>query len=334
MLSKLLRIALIIATLLAALPAGAQGVDRSPIWASVKVRGCSSGYLKHASTTCVTAIPAADLAAGAAVANIGYTPANKAGDTFSGNVTISKTSPSFTLKKGASGELNRFSGATGALNRWTVDYGNQTAESGSNVGSDLDFGRWDDSGAFLSYALRLWRSTGNISINTGSYLNYGFVTVGSAGYGFFDNNGTLQIKHSGGAWANLPAGPATSSDVQAGTNATKFVTASALSGSATPQTLVDGATISWDVSLGYNANVTLGGNRTMAAPTNVITGLTYTVHVCQPSSGGPWTMTWNAAFSWGVAGTPTLTTTASKCDMAVCYAWSTSSLHCSITKGF
>lgn len=34
-------------------------------------------------------ITSAKLASGAAVSNIGYTPANKAGDTFTGNVNIS-----------------------------------------------------------------------------------------------------------------------------------------------------------------------------------------------------------------------------------------------------
>ena len=34
-------------------------------------------------------ITAAKLASGAAVSNIGFTPANKAGDTFTGNVNIS-----------------------------------------------------------------------------------------------------------------------------------------------------------------------------------------------------------------------------------------------------
>ena len=36
-------------------------------------------------------ITAAKLAAGAAVSNIGYTPANKAGDTFTGSVGVSGT---------------------------------------------------------------------------------------------------------------------------------------------------------------------------------------------------------------------------------------------------
>jgi hypothetical protein len=37
------------------------------------------------------------------------------------------------------------------------------------------------------------------------YLNFG-ATNGSSGYGFFDNNGTLQYKNSGGSWANLGSG--------------------------------------------------------------------------------------------------------------------------------
>jgi hypothetical protein len=35
------------------------------------------------------AVTSAKLAAGSAVSNIGYTPANKAGDTFTGNVNVS-----------------------------------------------------------------------------------------------------------------------------------------------------------------------------------------------------------------------------------------------------
>lgn len=46
---------------------------------------------------------------------------------------------------------------------------------------------------------------GNIGIIAGGYLNFGD-TDGTTGYGFRDNAGVLQVKNSGGAWANFGAG--------------------------------------------------------------------------------------------------------------------------------
>jgi hypothetical protein len=79
------------------------------------------------------------------------------------------------------------------------------------------------------------------------------------------------------------------------------------------QTLTDGATINWDVSLGQIATVTLGGNRTIAAPTNLKVG-TYLLHVIQDATGSR-TLTWNAVFKWPAAVAPTLTTTGSRRDI-------------------
>lgn len=46
----------------------------------------------------------------------------------------------------------------------------------------------------------------NILINgEDRYINFRLVS-GSLGYGFRDNNGTLQFKHSGGAWTDVAAG--------------------------------------------------------------------------------------------------------------------------------
>lgn len=50
-------------------------------------------------------------------------------------------------------------------------------------------------------------------------------------------------------------------------------------------TLTDGATISWDVSVAQVAKVTLGGNRTLAAPTNAVAGGSYILYVIQDGTG-------------------------------------------------
>ncbi|MCS7002801.1 MAG: hypothetical protein NZ518_08130, partial [Dehalococcoidia bacterium] len=63
----------------------------------------------------------------------------------------------------------------------------------------------------------------------------------------------------------------------------------------TAQTLTDGATINWDTNSGHIASVTIAGNRTMAAPTNLKNAGLYTLHVIQDSTGGR-TLTWNSAF--------------------------------------
>jgi hypothetical protein len=79
------------------------------------------------------------------------------------------------------------------------------------------------------------------------------------------------------------------------------------------QTLTDGVTISWNAASGQIATVTLGGNRTMAAPTNLKVG-TYILHVYQDATGSR-TITWNSVFKWVGGVTPTLTTTANAHDV-------------------
>lgn len=79
-------------------------------------------------------------------------------------------------------------------------------------------------------------------------------------------------------------------------------------------TLTDGATINWDGdSNGQIVSVTLGGNRAMAAPANIVENTLYLLRIAQDGTGSR-TLSWDAAFKFGSAGAPTLTTTASKVD--------------------
>lgn len=81
----------------------------------------------------------------------------------------------------------------------------------------------------------------------------------------------------------------------------------------TSQTLTDAATISWNGALGKIATVTLAGNRTMAAPTNLYVG-TYLLHVIQDGVGSR-TITWNAVFKWPQATAPVLSTAINRHDI-------------------
>jgi len=81
----------------------------------------------------------------------------------------------------------------------------------------------------------------------------------------------------------------------------------------TSQTLTDGSTISWDVSQGAIAYVTLAGNRTIASPSNLKVG-TLILHVNQDATGGR-TLTWNSVFKWPVGTAPVLSTSANAKDI-------------------
>lgn len=63
----------------------------------------------------------------------------------------------------------------------------------------------------------------------------------------------------------------------------------------TTQALTDGANIAWNAASGGVATVTLGGNRTMDAPSNLRTGGRYVLHVTQDGTGGR-TLAFNAVF--------------------------------------
>lgn len=81
-------------------------------------------------------------------------------------------------------------------------------------------------------------------------------------------------------------------------------------------TLTDGATVTWDVSSAPVCKLTLGGNRTISAPTNGATGQFISIAVIQDATGSR-TLTWNSAYEFTGDTAPTLTTTVSKADVFV-----------------
>ena len=81
-------------------------------------------------------------------------------------------------------------------------------------------------------------------------------------------------------------------------------------------TLTDQSTVTWDASTQDVCKLTLGGNRTMAAPTNNTTGQFISILVIQDGTGSR-TLTWNAVFEFASDTAPTLTTTASLGDVFV-----------------
>lgn len=73
------------------------------------------------------------------------------------------------------------------------------------------------------------------------------------------------------------------------------------------QTLTDAASITWDVSLGASAKVSLTANRTIANPTGLIAGQRLSLVVVQPE-GSAATVTWGGSFRWAGGSAATLST--------------------------
>lgn len=77
--------------------------------------------------------------------------------------------------------------------------------------------------------------------------------------------------------------------------------------------LTDGATITPDFSLGNNFSVTLGGNRTLANPTNLTAGQSGVIYLTQDATGSR-TLSYGSYWKFSGGTAPTLTTTASATD--------------------
>lgn len=96
-------------------------------------------------------------------------------------------------------------------------------------------------------------------------------------------------------------------------------------------TLTDGATVTADLSTGFNFILTLAGNRTMAAPTNTKNGQSGVILVKQDATGSR-TLSWNSAWKWTNGTAPTLTTVASRTDKVYYFVESSTIVHASIEK--
>ena len=79
-------------------------------------------------------------------------------------------------------------------------------------------------------------------------------------------------------------------------------------------TLTDGASIAWNLNTQQVGIVTLGGNRTLANPTNQKAGGTYIAIVKQDATGSR-TLAYGSAYKWPGGAAPTLSTGANDVDI-------------------
>ena len=142
-----------------------------------------------------------------------------------------------------------------------------------------------------------WANT--LAFSTGITATTWANTVGASANSWSNNVGS-----SANSFANITYAPKISPT---------FTGTVTINANIASQILTDGATINWDTSLGSVATVTLGGNRIIAAPTNLKIG-SYILHIIQDGSGNR-TVTWNSVFKWPAGVAPVLTTTGNRRDL-------------------
>lgn len=139
-------------------------------------------------------------------------------------------------------------------------------------------------------------------------------------------SGTAILKaNSGGALANASAG----------TDYAKPDTASSWTAAqrGSISTLTDGATITPDFALANNYTVTLGGNRTLANPTNLTAGQSGSIFVVQDGTGSR-TLAFGSFWDFIGGTAPTLTTTANAVDRIDYVVRTTGSIHAVFTANY
>jgi hypothetical protein len=98
-------------------------------------------------------------------------------------------------------------------------------------------------------------------------------------------------------------------------------------------TLTDGATITPDFGANQNFTVTLGGNRTLANPSNMVVGQTGSIFVVQDGTGSR-TLSFGSYWDFAGGTAPTLTTTASAVDRIDYIVRSSTSIHAVATLAY
>ncbi|QOC54124.1 hypothetical protein [Caulobacter vibrioides] len=124
----------------------------------------------------------------------------------------------------------------------------------------------------------------------------------------------------------------TGADIRTGTDDAKYLTAESLYDASAGVTLTYAATVAVDLAAGLNFTLTLTGNATLGAPTNVKPGSSGVIVVKQDAAGSR-TLAYNTAWKFA-GGVPSLSTAANAVDVISYYADSTGTLYCTLSKAF
>jgi len=196
---------------------------------------------------------------------LGYTPVNKAGDTMTGNLTVSNSgtgNPALLLNSAASGNNGFLNWQSAGVLRWVFGK-SAVVESGSNAGSDFLMQSYNDAGTAITTPLQITRATGLTTLS--SLTVSGALTANT-----FASSGATII---GGTLNNISIGGTTPAPAQFTTLNTSSTTN--LNGSTTANTFASsGATITGGSvnSTPIGATTASTGRFTTVVATSTISG--------------------------------------------------------------
>ena len=201
---------------------------------------------------------------------------------------------------------------------------------GATAGRDVVFDRSDNALEFADNAKAVFGTDGDLEIyHSGSHSH-----ITDAGTGGIKMRGSQIILDDTGGDVMIQADENGAVDLyHNGTK--KFETASggiSLTGGAAANVtaLSDGATITIDMATACHHSVTLGGNRTFAAPSNQVVGQSGSIFITQDGTGSR-TASFNSAFKFVSGTAPTLTTTAAAVDRIDYIILSSNVIHCAVS---
>lgn len=162
-------------------------------------------------------------------------------------------------------------------------------------------------------------------------------------------NNILKIRNEDNdAWISLLTLNQTSDTLQSvsglviGTDVQAYNAATALTSAAQTFTagqrgevtaLTDASSISIDLADSNNFSVTLGGNRTLANPSNIVAGQSGSIFITQDGTGSR-TLAYGSYYDFAGGTAPTLSTAASAVDRIDYVVRSSTSIHCVFTANY
>ena len=245
---------------------------------------------------------------------------------LTGNVTGNASGTAATVTGAAQTNITSLGTLTGLTIQGDVTFDGETA------GRDIVFDRSDNALEFADNAtatfgtgddLKIFHDgsnsqisetgTGSLIINTNG-ADIQLIADGSKNLATFTDNGSVELYNS---------------------NIKKFETASggvSLTGGAAANitALSDGSTITIDMATACHHSVTLGGNRTFAAPSNQVVGQSGSIFITQDGTGSR-TASFNSAFKFVGGTAPTLTTGAGLTDRIDYVIKSSNVIHCAVS---
>lgn len=213
-------------------------------------------------------------------------------NTFSAAQTFGDGSDNSSLLMNAAvASANIIRGSKASSLRWQLSLGNNTAESGSNAGSDFVASRYSDAGAFIDNPVTISRATGIMSVLGLSLFSGGNIAMGTNGAISFSGTGAAttrtnlgavakagdtgvgSLAHTAGTTVTIPTGGAAGSvSVNLdGIGAPWVIAASALISPA-PATF-SGLIIANSLNDGSTAVFLCGGNNIVMVSQSIATGI-------------------------------------------------------------